>query len=283
MMNRRGFCLLSACSLPGMMFAAETPPSAGRALVFQISKGFGDASPDDIRAVLHSAAETIWEHCPNTRWEVPGFEIYPSKDAPITDYAHSSDGSIAIGLTVQGRQWAQFAFQFAHEFCHALAGHANDWKKPWTRGRKANHWLEETLAETASLFALRAISRGWETKPPYPNWKGYAPALADYARDRMEGAAKALPAGMAFESWFRENEPSLRKDAVQRDKNLLMASRLLPLFEETPSGWEAVTFINLVPQVPENPLAGHFHAWQQAAPEAQCAFIGKLGKVFGVG
>ena len=35
------------------------------------------------------------------------------------------------GLAVEGTYWAQFAYQFGHEFCHALAGHCNDWKLCW--------------------------------------------------------------------------------------------------------------------------------------------------------
>jgi len=48
---------------------------------------------------------------------------------------------VAIGVTTKGNFWSQFVFQFLHEFCHALAGHSNDWKKRWIKGRTANHWL----------------------------------------------------------------------------------------------------------------------------------------------
>lgn len=147
---------------PAVMGLPSAPPGgeAGRALDFRIGEGFGDAPPDNIRAVIRSAAETIWRHCPDTRWQVPGFFIFQSKDAPITLFDHHADGRIAIGLTTQGTCGAQFAYQFAHELCHALAGRANDWRRPWIREREANHWLEESLCQAASLFAIRAMAAG---------------------------------------------------------------------------------------------------------------------------
>lgn len=197
-------------------------------------------------------------------------------------FDHRADGRIAIGLTTQGTYWAQFAFQFAHEFCHALAGHSNDWKKLWTKGRKANHWLEESLCETASLFALRAMGASWPVTPPYPNWKSYAGVLTKYAADRIDKAATSLPAGTKFSDWFRENEASMREKGTLREKNNVVATQLLPLLEAQPSGWEAVTFFNLTKREPEKALAAHFTDWSAVAPLAQRTFIANVAAVFGV-
>ena len=59
--------------------------AAGRKLDFQLTEGFGDVREADLRAVLTSAAESLWRHCPNTRWEVTGFHVYRSRATPITD------------------------------------------------------------------------------------------------------------------------------------------------------------------------------------------------------
>jgi hypothetical protein len=126
-----------------------------------------------------------------------------------------------------------------------MACHCNDWHKPWIGMRKANQWLEESLCETASLFALRSMSRSWRTKPPYPNWKDYAPALADYADGRIQAAQRLLSNSPSFGNWFRDNEPSLRQNATLREKNTVIAIRLLPIFEANPAGWEAITYYNL--------------------------------------
>lgn len=281
-LNRREFAALLLSSAPAALIADSPPqPAAGRKLDLLIGEGF-EAREADIRAVLVSAGEALWKHCPNTRWEVPGFFIFHSRDNPITVYDHRADGRVAIGMTTKGNYWSQFAYQFAHEFCHALAGHSNDWKKLWIKGRKANHWLEESLCETASLFAMRAMGESWKTAPPYKNWKSYAESLTKYAADRMEKAAESLPAGTAFRDWFRENELPMREKAAIREKNNVVALQLLPLFEAQPSGWGAVTFMNLAKRDAEKTLAAHFTDWCEVAPAAQRAFIGRLAAVFGV-
>ncbi len=290
MLARRHYLKLLAVSplLAYQAWGAETEQEqsealAGRELKFTVEEGkFGDAGADDIKAVLLSAGEAIWQHCPHAKWEVPGFFIYRSHESPITDFAHREDGRVAIGLNVGGRQWAQMAYQFAHEFCHALAGHSNQWKEKWLRGRKANHWLEESLCETASLFALRAMGQSWQTKPPYRNWKDYSKSLTGYAQERLDKTAADFPADADFPTWFREHEALLRKNSTQRDWNNIIAARLLPLLEATPSGWESLCYYNLGERASEKTLAAHFRDWRASAPKEQAEFLGKLGTEFGV-
>ena len=261
---------------PSRSFAA----GAGRELSFEIDGDFGGASVENIRAVLISAASTLWEQCPNTRWEQPGFIIHRSMGNPITAYEHDKQGRIDIGLNVDGSYWAQFAFQFAHEFCHALAGHSNDWRKTWIKGPKANQWFEESLCETASLFALRSMAKRWQTAPPYQNWRSFAPHLAEYAEARITGARTSFTE--PFLPWFGKEQASLRGNAGQREKNLNIALQLLPMFEAEPSGWEAVTFCNLGAKVPDQGLDVFFNDWEQNSPKVHHAFIGKVAKLFGI-
>ena len=77
--NRRQFTALLLSAAPAALFADTPQTAAGRTLELRIGDGFG-AGEADIRAVLVSAAESIWKHCPDTRWEVPGFSIYHSGD-----------------------------------------------------------------------------------------------------------------------------------------------------------------------------------------------------------
>jgi hypothetical protein len=280
MTTRRQFIASAAVAPLFQSARAQTPPQAGRKLDFQIADGFGKANKADIRAVLHAAADSIWQHCPNTHWEAAGFYIYHCEVNPICNYDHRDDGRIAVGLTSQGTLWARFAFQFAHEFCHALAGHANDWHKHWIKDRKANHWLEESLCETASLFALRAMGKTWQTAPPYPNWTAYAPALTHYARERLDQTVTELPSDASFSEWFRKNEAALRQNAVLREKNTVVAKRLLPLFEAAPAGWEAITFYNLGRREPDMSLSDRLSDWTAQAPPEQRAFIRRIAAIF---
>jgi len=281
LISRRQFTglLLTALVRPGL---AQTTNAAGRTLDFEMGGGFGGASAANLTAVLRSAAEALWQHCPHTRWETPGFFIYHNDPYPITLDDHRADGRIALGLTPKGNLWAQFAYQFAHEFGHALAGHSNDWRKCAIRGPRPNHWLEESLCETASLFALRAMGKSWQTAPPYPNWKSYAVHLTEYAQARLDKTALSLPAHQSFREWFRENEASMREKSTLREKNNVVALKLLPLFEATPSGWEAITCYNLAKSDPEKTLSAQFTDWRDHAPSAQQAFVGQLADIFGL-
>jgi hypothetical protein len=275
MITHRQFIVAAALAALCRRAQAE---AAGRNLDFQIGTGFGDASVADIKAVVRSAAESIWKHCPNTRWEVTGFHIYHNAEYPICLDDHRADGRIAIGLTTQGTYWSQFAYQFSHEFCHALAGHSNDWRKLPRGGRKANHWLEESFCETASLFALRAMGKSWQTEPPYSNWKSYAGSLTEYAQERLDKSA--VPAGQTFTAWFRENEAAMREKSCLRDKNNIVARQLLPLFEAHPDGWESVTFFNLGLRDREQSLRARLADWTANSPPAQRAFLRDVAAVF---
>lgn len=280
--TRRQFLHLAAAALPACLVKADEPQGAGRALDFKISGDFGTASEADIRAVIHSAATEIWKHCPATRWQTRGFFIFPNEGSPITLFDHTADQRVAIGLNCRDTFWAQYAYQFAHEFLHALSGHSNDWRKPQLRSRKPNHWLEESLCEVASLFALRAMAASWKTEPPYPNWKDFGDALHRYAGDRMEATRKEFPddGDKDFHRWFRSEEKSLRENATQREKNNRIALRLLPLFEKEPAGWESMTFFNLGERGPDTTLAEHFLIWRKETPEKLRPFIAGVATIF---
>jgi hypothetical protein len=151
------------------------------------------ASSADITALLRSAAFELWRHCPRTKLD--GIDVYHRADHPQTDFKRTPNGRIAIGLAAQDTHWAQFSFQFAHEFCHMLANYSNSPQRSVRYPPPANFWLEECLCETASLFTLRAMSRSWQIAPPYPAWRDYAPWLNAYAERRLALPEHHLPAG----------------------------------------------------------------------------------------
>jgi len=244
------------------------------------TNGFGKASPADITAVLQSAALEIWKHCPHT--QLDGIDVYYRADHPQTDFKRTPSGRIGIGLSARDTHWAQYAFQFAHEFCHALANYSNDPQRSVRYPRHANLWLEESLCETASLFALRAMSRSWRTAPPYPAWRSYAPWLNDYVEQRLALPEHHLPAGTSFLVWFHKNQTALRQNSDMRDRNTMIAIQLLPIFEAEPRGWEAVTFLNRGSPDARESLAQHFVEWRSQCPKDLRPFVSRLAAVFAV-
>ena len=158
------------------------------------SDGWGDAGRSDIAQVLQSAGEAMAASFPGRAF--PPIEVSRSSTTPITLFQRGPAGEIRVKLNVEGPYWSQFAFQFAHEMGHIVCGF-EDYPNP-------NLWFEETLCETASLYALGRMAAGWKTRPPYPNWKSYASSLQKYRDDRM--AQAKLPDGMTLAAWFATQE-----------------------------------------------------------------------------
>jgi len=244
-----------------------------------LAGGFGGASAADITAVLQSAAGELSRYWPRT--QRPGIDVYHRADHPQTDSRRAAGNRIAIGLTARDNHWAQYSFQFAHEYCHALINYSNE-EPGLTRNRQyANLWLEESLCETASLFTLRALSRSWLIAPPFAVWRDYAPWFSAYAEERLALPEHHLPAGTSFAVWFRANEPALRKDPTRRDRNTIIAAQFLPIFEKEPRGWGALAFFRRAAN-PNQSLPRHFAAWRSSCPRELQHFVAKLAAVFGV-
>ena len=109
----------------GMVHAADkSRASELRSINIRVEAGgFGGASAADITAVLQSAAGELSRYWPRT--QLPSIDVYHRADHPQTDSIRAAGNRIAIGLTARDNHWAQYSFQFAHEFCHALANYSN--------------------------------------------------------------------------------------------------------------------------------------------------------------
>ena len=232
--------------------------------------GWGSADPENIGKVLESTVAQFRPHLAKRHF--PTIVVSHDKDGPITRYKRGAGGEIFVGLNVSNRYWAQYAFQFSHEFCHILCNYRPD--------ASPNRWFEESLCETAALFALRSMAREWKDSPPYPNWKEFSSSLKKYADERLKkfSLAKDTP----FSTWFVRNEASLRATPRSRNKNGTVAALLLPLFEKDPSRWEAVGSLNPQAAKKRESFREFLQRWHDAAPKKHRGFIGELAKGFGL-
>ena len=240
--------------------------------------GWRQISAKEVRAIALSAATEIARHCPHTR--IGPIVVHHRDDHPQTAWVRTPDGKIIVGLQARDRQCAQLGFQFAHEFCHVLATQSNDWQRTWRADGKPNLWLEESFAEAASLFALRAMSLTWQRSAPFRNWRSYASEFADYAEERTR--ASATGARTDFVRWFRQNESAMRRNATLRESNTAVALQLLPLLEAEPRAWEAVTFLNLGTRDRKQPLAAFLVEWRENCPPPLRPFVASVAQIFGV-
>ncbi|MBE3132602.1 MAG: hypothetical protein IMZ55_03955 [Acidobacteria bacterium] len=259
--------LLASCV--GLRAEPRDPQAQVQPLAIHPSAEGWDAPGPDVEKVLRSAADALWAH-------FPGRSLKPilvePQGGPIVLFARGPNGEYRVRLSTGKTYWAQYAFQFAHEFCHILC----DFKE----GDESNKWFEESVCETASLYALRQMSRTWRTDPPYPHWTDFAPHLRSYAEERLKDAR--LPRGTTLAAWYREHEATLRKDACQRDLNRVVAGELLALFEKEPRRWEALTWLNAAPATAPRTFEQYLADWHAQCPPAHQGFVRQVAERFGV-
>ncbi len=225
------------------------------------------ADPDNVKAVLESAAKTLAQHFPERK--LAPILVDP-RGGPIVLFQRGPEGEYRVRLDTSSTYWSQYAFQFAHEMGHILA----DYKENPHR----NKWFEEAICETASLYALRDMAKSWKTNAPYDNWRGYSTSLGEYADERL--AAAKLPEGKTLADWFADHEAELYQTPTNRELNLVVAGQLLPLFEEKPQRWEAIGWLNAA-DVKQSQTLGEFLAdWERNSPERHREFIREIAQRF---
>lgn len=267
-MRRRSFApLLLAYSTGLRLSRAESRPLPA----LRISDdGWGDARISDLRAVLNSAASILWSYFPDRKIE----PIYVNRThtGPMVHFERNYLKEIVMDLDSEGMLWCQYSYQFGHEFCHILSGFDKD--------STANLWFEEVLCETASLFTLRHMADQWRVTPPFRNWKPYASALEDYA-DKVIKEREKIPPGQ-LPAFYRKHATDLRANPTRRELNGAMSLVFLEMFEQSPSSWEAVTWLNSRPSARDETFPFYLNKWLQAAPPRHQTFIAGIIRAFDV-
>ncbi len=235
--------------------------------------GWNGAPVDNIQAVLKSTADDLLKFFPERK--LATILVERSTTSPVALYALGPNGEFQIRINSEGTYWSQYAYQFSHELTHVLCG----FKKVEPNSAQ-NMWFEESLCMMASLFTMRQLAETWKTKPPYPNWKDYAPHLRTYADDVMKLPQHQLPKGKSLAAWYKENEESLRKTGGgDREKQSVVASVLLPLFEQEPEMWPAIGYLN-AKKTGDSSFKTYMDAWQDSAPQKYRKFIIKVRTKF---
>jgi hypothetical protein len=246
--------LLSIC-------ASLMPALAAAPLDLRLA-GEWQASEADVRAVLLSAAEPL-------KARFPGRDFSPIRVEPKGGQRGNA-GEYTVKLDTGGSYWSQYAYQFSHEFCHILCHYRDD--------DRSHKWFEEAVCEAASLFSLREMARVWEEKPPYPNWRDYAPHLKSYADELIRNTP--VPEDLA--AWYREHRDALEKDCCDRGRNRVVAVKLLEILEKDPGFWSAVAALNQGPAGEPRDFSGYLSSWHAHAPRRHGPTIARIARLFGI-
>lgn len=249
---------------------AKEEKGKSAALPFEIKvleDDWGGAPPPNIQAVCRSVAGELRQFLPERPFDP--ITISRSKDVPITIYGKGKNGERRVKLNVGGTYWAQFSYQFGHEFGHILCNY-----RP---AKNPNIWFEESLCETAAMFAIRRMAKSWRENPPYPNWKSYAGALEDYADKYI----RSVPKVGKFAKWFEKNEALLRR-FDRPSFNVVAVHALLPLLEKNPEHWNALGWLNQWGVNQELTFAEYLADWNRRVPQMHKPFVADIARAFNV-
>lgn len=192
--------------------------------------------------------------------------VEPSTDGlPRALAAPDPVDSFVVRLCVGGGDWAKFIYQFGHELGHVLAN-------PYDFTEDRYQWIEEALCETASHYALRAMSRAWRTQPPFDAWEGFPTeftAYSDRARQDSDRPGRALPRDMTFQDWLSPIRVASLEAAPNtdegRDAQAVIAAAVLPVFEANPAAWLCLRHLHRFTRRDE-PHTRFLKDWYSAAP-----------------
>lgn len=258
--------------------AAPPLPSGSKKMGLSLkvqNGGWGKAQPAAIETVLYSVADELMSRLPQ-KLAVP-IVITHTNDAPVALYDRGPGGEYRVQLHATGENWHLYVYEFAHELCHILSNYEEN-VGPQTV--KHNQWFEETLCETASLFALRKLAATWESAPPEPKWSEEAKKLRRFFDHLVSEGHRQLPSDTPLSGWLRDNEQRLRDDPYRRNENEVVANLLLPLFQENPQNWAALNYLNLDPSDARNSLGDYLNHWYQNAPPEHKDFVAGILALF---
>jgi hypothetical protein len=279
--------LTAACRAPGDAPPGEGAPAAG-VVVLSVRDGWGAAPTDSVEQVFASAAGALLDHAPGRiRHAISVHPCTLDGDCEHAPFSQWEGARFAVRLRVADTFWDAYTFELAHELCHVLAQSyaITVWPAPDATYRAyraaPNRWFEEALCETASLFTLHRMDRLWAERPPYPNWRAYAPAFTKYADAKIHDPARQLPPGVTLAAWYRENAAALRDVPTDRPREAIVAGQLLPLFERDPSGWEAVSYLNVAGPAEAESLPRLLSAWHREVPARLRPFVAAVSERFG--
>lgn len=133
-----------------------------------------------------------------------------------------------IKLCVRGNDYRQWAFQFAHEYCHHLID------GPMVTARVGLEWFEEVLCHIASWAYLGTLKQQCSRL-------GLDQSYQSQIQDWIPPYS-AIPQS-AVREYIASNAPLLYIEECRRGIYQVIASALLPLFESNPNLWRIVLHI----------------------------------------
>lgn len=172
-----------------------------------------------------------------------------------------------IGLSVESLSlWNQLIYQLAHEVFHVLSNCDRSWGVI-----KQSQWVEEALAESASIFVLRSLDRDWR-QSSHQDWSNQARvSLSMYAEaNHLINYTEATEAEYQTDdlpSYFSAWRDKLEADPYIKDGPARACNRLpgylTPILMDEPQLWQDCRHLNLWDDLDDDPVEVYLDKWQR--------------------
>lgn len=183
-----------------------------------------------------------------------------------------SGNDVWIYLDTKDLFWSQYSYQFSHELCHYVID-ADFLPRNGKFG-----WFEESLCELASIYTLNKMSVTWQSNPPYDNWKDFRIALSDYASEIISRPGNKITE--TLKDWLTNNLSDLFKDRYKREKNLIVAVSMMPIFVTTPDLWKSIQFLKDINVTDDMTFEQYLLDWQKLIPQYLSANFDSIINLF---
>ncbi|WP_418319141.1 tripartite tricarboxylate transporter substrate binding protein [Piscinibacter sakaiensis] len=250
----------AAARQPGGQANPRADPRAGGLMIRVAAGDWGGGDPQTIRLVLEAVAAEMLSRF-SGREPLAPIHVSRSPVRPVTLFERGPHGEYRIELNASGRDAAPYIYEFAHELCHVLSNYE---RHHHAAAARSQQWFEEALCEVASLYSLKALANRWQRSAPTAELAAAAPGLLETARRFQQEAHRRLPTGTTLAGWYALAGARLGASAYDRNRNEVVANLLLPLFEENPELWGAISFLNL--QAPGSSFRDYLQSWLDNAP-----------------
>jgi len=261
---------LAAIIAPAVAAPAQADRAGNAKLTLRVEgDGWGRANRDDIEAALRSVADVL---TPASEQPLERAIVVSHSDrAPAVLYEHGAAGEYRVLLHARDSEWHLYVYEFAHEYCHILSNYG-EYGGDVTR---RNQWFEESLCETASLFALKTVAARWQASPPTPRLQGSDKQLHWFFDQLMTETHRRPPEG-SFATWLKDSEDELRLDPYQRGKNEVVANRLLVAFGNDSNNWAALRYLNRDPDDKDCSFSEFIEHWYRNARPDERAPVARI-------
>jgi len=198
----------------------------------------------------------------------------PEIKTPLFYYDRGVNGEYMINITAKDSYFCQYLYQFFHEYCH-LRMNCN----PLT-GKKAK-WFDESIAELASFFGMLQLSKIWNSKFtefPLCNYNNNN-VLDEYINKEIQSKNFSLEDNLSFKEWLKQNINELELNQYIREKNGIIANKLLSEFTKNKILWELLTYWNTWDIDVNDDIFLTMKKWKKKVPQKNKKYIEKIEKM----